>query len=50
MFLQQHGKRGYQLARLAISGLAPLIMYFAIRSFVANDTEVLAFAWFIPVV
>src|SRR5579859_6691951 len=49
MVTQQNGKLGYQLARLAISGLAPLVMYFAIRSHVANDTEALALAWFIPV-
>ena len=50
MFLHHNGKLGYQLARLAISGLAALIMYFAIRSHVASDTEALALAWFIPVV
>ncbi len=50
MFTQQNGKLWYQLASLAISGLAPLVMYFAIRSHVANDTEALALAWFIPVV
>src|SRR6266568_1714190 len=57
MFTQQDGKLGYQLASLAISDFAPLIMYFAIRSSVASDTEAvasdteaLALAWFIPVV
>jgi hypothetical protein len=50
MFAQQSGKLGYQLARLAISGLAPLIVYFVIRPHVSNDTEALALAWFIPVV
>ena len=50
MFLQHHGKLGYQLASLAISHPAPLIMYFAIRSHVTSDTEALAFAWFIPVI
>jgi hypothetical protein len=46
---QQQGKLWYQGVSLAISGLAPLIMYFAIRSHVANDTEALALAWFVPV-
>ncbi len=50
MFTQQNGKLWYHLASLAISGLAPLTMYFAIRSHVASDTEALALAWFIPVV
>ena len=50
MFTQQHGKLGYQLVSLALSGLAPLIMYFALRSHVASDTEALALAWFIPVI
>ncbi len=50
MFIQQHGKPGYQLAGLAISGLAPLIVYFVIRPHVSSDTEALALAWFIPVV
>lgn len=50
MFTQHNGKLGYQLASLAISDFAPLIMYFAIRSSVASDTEALALAWFIPVV
>jgi hypothetical protein len=50
MFTQHNGKLGYQLASLAISHLAPLIMYFAIRSHVASDTQALALAWFIPVV
>jgi len=50
MVAQQQGKQWHQFASVAISGLAPLIMYFAIRSFVANDTEALALAWFIPVV
>ena len=46
---QQQGKRWYQWASVAISGLVPLITYFAIRSHVANDTEALALAWFVPV-
>ncbi len=50
MVTQQNGKLGYQLVRLAISGLSPLIVYFVIRPHVANDTEALAIAWFIPVV
>jgi hypothetical protein len=50
MLMQQNGKLGYQFARLAISGLAPLIVYFVIRPHVASDTETLALAWFIPVV
>jgi hypothetical protein len=50
MFPQHNGKLGYQLASLAISHLAPLIMYFAIRSHVESDTQALALAWFIPVV
>jgi hypothetical protein len=33
-----------------ISGLAPLIVYFAVRPHVASDTVALALAWFIPVV
>ncbi len=49
MFIQQNGKPGYQLARLAIGVLTPLIVYFVIRPHVASDTEALAFAWFIPV-
>ena len=50
MFAQQNGKLGYQLVRLAISGLSPLIVYFVIHPHLANDTEALAIAWFIPVV
>jgi hypothetical protein len=50
MLAQHHGKLEYQLASLAISNLAPLILYFAIRSHVASDTEALALAWFIPVI
>jgi len=50
MFTQQNGKLWYQLVSLAISGLAPLMMYFVIRSSVASDTEALALAWFIPVI
>ena len=46
---QQQGKQWYQWASVAISGIVPLITYFAIRSHVANDTEALALAWFIPV-
>jgi len=46
---QQQDKRWYQGVSLAISGLAPLITYFAIRSHVANDTEALALSWFVPV-
>ncbi len=49
METQQQGKQWYQWVSLAISGLAPLIMYFAIRSHVANDTEALALSWFVPV-
>jgi hypothetical protein len=50
MVTQHNGKLGYQLVSLAISNLAPLIMYFALSSHVASDTEALALAWFIPVV
>ena len=50
MFTQHNGKLGLQLVRLAISWLSPLIVYFVIRPHVANDTEALAIAWFIPVV
>lgn len=46
---QQQVKQWYQWVNLAMSGLAPLIVYFAIRSHVANDTEALALAWFVPV-
>lgn len=46
---QQQGKQWYQWVSLAMSGLAPLIMYFAIRPHVASDTEALALAWFVPV-
>lgn len=46
---QQQGKQWFLWASVAISGLAPLIIYFAIRSHVANDTEALALAWFVPV-
>ncbi len=46
---QQQGKQWYQWVSLAISGLVPLIMYFAIRPHVASDTEALALAWFVPV-
>ena len=46
---QQQGKQRYQWVSLAISGIVPLIMYFAIRSHMANDTEALALAWFVPV-
>ncbi len=49
MFTQQQGRLRYQLASLAISHFAPLITYFAIRPFVASDTDRLAIAWFIPV-
>lgn len=50
MFTQYNGKPGHQLVSLAISILVPLILYFSIRSHVANDTEALALAWFIPVI
>ncbi len=49
MEIQQQRKQWYQWASVAISGLVPLITYFAIRSRVANDTEALALAWFVPV-
>jgi hypothetical protein len=49
MMTQHHGKLWYQLASLAISHLAPLIIYFAIRPEVSSDTEALALAWFVPV-
>src|SRR5579884_2281032 len=46
---QQQDKQWYLWVNVAISGLAPLITYFAIRSHVANDTEALALSWFVPV-
>lgn len=39
----------YRLVSTAISLLAPLIAYFAIRPHVSGDTEALALAWFLPV-
>jgi hypothetical protein len=38
------------VARLPISYLAPLIVYFVLRPHVTSDTEALAIAWFIPIV
>ena len=49
MITQQQGKQWFQWASVVISGLVPLIIYFAIRSHVTNDTEALALAWFVPV-
>ena len=45
----QQGRQWYQWASLAVSHLTPLIIYFAIHSSVASDTEALALAWFAPV-
>lgn len=43
-------KRGNLLLSVPISGLAPLIAYFAIRPHIASDTAALAIAWLIPVI
>ena len=40
-------KRNFGLS-FAISHFVPLITYFAVRPYAANDTEALAIAWFIP--
>jgi hypothetical protein len=47
--MMTNAKLGFQLATVLIGGLAPLILYFALRSSVASDTEALAIAWFVPV-
>ncbi len=39
---------GRGLASFAISHFVPLIVYFAVRPYAANDTNALAAAWFIP--
>lgn len=45
----QRVNQWYRLVSIAISLLAPLITYFAIRPHASGDTEALALAWFIPV-
>ncbi len=39
---------GQALTSFAISHFVPLVTYFAVRPHVANDTQALAIAWFIP--
>ena len=49
MFAQQTAPSWYTPARFAVSFLAPLITYFAVRPHVASDTAGLAIAWCVPV-
>src|SRR5579871_539875 len=49
MFAQQTAPSWYTPVSLAISYLAPLITYFAVRPHVASDTAGLGIAWCVPV-
>jgi hypothetical protein len=49
MLAQQSAPSWYAPASLAVSHLAPLITYFAVRPYVASDTAGLAIAWCVPV-